>query len=158
MTSTPTTSRRSGARFARHSCWPLPLVFGHVSTGLIVFVDSVLAGRHSATTLAAVAVGSAIWSVAIMVLIGILLALPPTVSQLDGAGRRRDIARVFRQAVWLALGLSALLFAFMSLAGWMLPALGIAQPRSSLMRAAFLHGIRWALPRARALLPACAIE
>ena len=38
----------------------LPLVFGHVSTGLIGFVDSVLAGRHGANTLAAVAVGVAV--------------------------------------------------------------------------------------------------
>lgn len=123
----------------------LPLIFGHVSTGLIGFVDSVLAGRHSANTLAAVAVGSALWSVAIMVLIGVLLALPPTVSQLDGAGRRDEVAATFRQAAWLALGLSMLLFAFLSLAGWMLPAMGIA-PEIQPGARAFLFGIRWGVP------------
>lgn len=123
----------------------LPLIFGHVSTGLIGFVDSVLAGRHSANTLAAVAVGSALWSVAIMVLIGVLLALPPTVSQLDGAGRRAEIAPAFRQGLWLALGLSALLFAFLTAAGWMLATIGIA-PEIQPGARAFLHGIRWGVP------------
>jgi len=123
----------------------LPLIFGHVSTGLIGFVDSVLAGRHSANTLASVAVGSALWSVAIMVLIGVLLALPPTVSQLDGAGRRGEIAATFRQAVWLALGLALALFVFLSLAGWMLPAMGIA-PEIQPGARAFLDGIRWGVP------------
>src|SRR5687768_17165755 len=76
----------------------VPLVLGHVSAGMISLVDSVLAGRHGANTLASVAVGTALWSMAIIVLIGVLLAVPPTVSQLDGAGRRAEIAPAFRQA------------------------------------------------------------
>ncbi len=123
----------------------LPLVFGHVSTGLIGFVDSVLAGRHGANTLAAVAVGAALWSVAIMVLIGVLLALPPTISQLDGAGRRAQVATTFRQGVWLALMLATVLFAFLSLAAANLDWIGIAPEIQSDARA-FLHGIRWGVP------------
>jgi len=123
----------------------LPLILGHVSTGLIGFVDAVLAGRHSANTLASVAVGAAIWSVAIMVLIGILLALPPSVSQLDGAGRRHEIGPLFRQGVWLALGLSAGLFAFLSLAGYGFEPMGIAAEIQGGARD-FLHGIRWGVP------------
>ena len=85
----------------------LPLIFGHVATGMIGFVDSVLAGRHSANTLAAVAVGTALWSVVAIVLVGVLLAVPPSVSQLVGAGRRAEVSTLFRQTVWLALGLAA---------------------------------------------------
>lgn len=123
----------------------LPLVFGHVSTGLIGFVDSVLAGRHGADTLAAVAVGAALWSVAIMVLIGVLLALPPTISQLDGAGRRAQVATTFRQGIWLGLGLSLLLFGFLSLAAANLDWIGIA-PEIRPGARAFLDGIRWGVP------------
>lgn len=123
----------------------LPLIFGHVSTGLIGFVDAVLAGRHSANTLASVAVGASIWSIAIIVLIGILLALPPSVSQLDGADRRSEIAPLFRQGVWLALGLSLLLFAFLSLAGLAFEPMGIAPEIQGGARD-FLHGIRWGVP------------
>ena len=39
----------------------------------------------------------------ILVNIGVLMAVPPTVSQLHGAGRRGEIGAVFRQALWLAL-------------------------------------------------------
>ena len=39
----------------------LPLVAGHLSTGLIGVVDSVIAGRHGTTTLAAVSVGTALF-------------------------------------------------------------------------------------------------
>lgn len=123
----------------------IPLIFGHVSTGLIGFVDAVLAGRHSANTLASVAVGASIWSIAIIVLIGILLALPPSVSQLDGAGRRSEIGPLFRQGLWLALALSLGLFAFLSLAGLAFEPMGIAPEIQGGARD-FLHGIRWGVP------------
>src|SRR5690606_8600845 len=77
----------------------LPLIFGHVATGMIGFVDSVLAGRHSANTLAAVAVGTALWSVVTIVLVGVLLAVPPSVSQLVGAGRKAEVPALFRQTL-----------------------------------------------------------
>ena len=52
--STPATVRgrelRSTAQLA------LPLVLGHVSTGLISFVDNVIAGHHGTRTLASVTV------------------------------------------------------------------------------------------------------
>ena len=38
----------------------LPLVLGHVSTGLISFVDNVIAGHHGTDTLAAVTIGTAL--------------------------------------------------------------------------------------------------
>src|SRR5678816_1685668 len=91
-----------------------PLVIGHLSTGLIGFVDSVIAGHHGTATLAAVAVGTALFWLPMMVPMGTLMALPPSVSQLDGAGRRDEIAPLFRQALWLAAAPGLLLFAFLS--------------------------------------------
>ena len=60
----------------------LPLVAGQLAAVGMNVVDSLLAGRHGATTLAGVAVGSALWSVVILILIGVLMAIPPSVSQL----------------------------------------------------------------------------
>lgn len=122
-----------------------PLVLGHVATGLIGFVDAVLAGRHSANTLAAVAVGSAFWSLVMLVLVGVLLAVPPSVSQLNGAGRRGEIGALFRQALWLALGLGLAMFVLLSCAPLMLAPMGIAADvRPGAIE--FLHGIRWGVP------------
>ena len=136
-------------RFAREvrtsAMLAAPLVLGHLSTGLIGFVDSVIAGHHGTRTLAAVAVGTALFWLPMMVPMGTLMALPPTVSQLDGAGRRDEIGPVFRQALWLSIGLGVVLFAFLSLVTFALAPMGIAADiRPGAI--AFLHGIRWGVP------------
>ena len=122
-----------------------PLVVGHVSTGLIGFVDAVLAGHHGTTTLAAVSVGTALFWLPMMIPMGTLMALPPSVSQLAGAGRHGEIGPLFRQSLWLAAGLGVVLFAFLSLAVFALEPMGIAaeiRPGA----AEFLRGIRWGVP------------
>ena len=122
-----------------------PLIAGHLSTGLIGFVDSAIAGHHGTATLAAVAVGTARFWLPMMVPMGTLMALPPSVSQLDGSGRRDLIGPLFRQALWLAALLGLLLFAFLSVAGAALAPMGIAADvRPGAL--AFLHGIRWGVP------------
>ena len=73
------------------------------------------------------------------------MALPPSVSQLDGAGRRDEIAPLWRQSLWLAIGLGALLFALITVLPWMLGPMGIAAdivPGAS----DFLQAIRWGIP------------
>jgi MATE family multidrug resistance protein len=122
-----------------------PLVAGHVSTGLIGFVDSSIAGQHGTDTLAAVAVGTALFWLPMMVPMGTLMAMPPAVSQLDGAGRREEIGPLFRQALWLAAGLGLLMFAFLTFVPAALAPFGIA-PGIVPGATAFLHGIRWGVP------------
>ncbi len=136
-------------RFARElratATLALPLVLGHVSTGLINFVDNVIAGHHGTRTLASVTVGTALLWLPMMVPIGTLIALTASVSQLDGAGRRREIAPLFRQALWLGLGLGLLMFAFLSAVPLALDAFGIAAdiiPGAT----AFAHAVRWGVP------------
>lgn len=122
-----------------------PLVLGHVATGLIGFVDNVLAGHHGTATLAAVTVGTALWWLPMLIPMGTLLAVPASVSQLDGAGRRDEIGPLFRQALWLAVVLGVVVFAFLSLVVHALAPMGIAaeiRPGAT----AFLHGIRWGAP------------
>ena len=122
-----------------------PLVAGHVATGMIGLVDGLIAGRHGTGTLAAVSVGTALFWLPIMIPMGTLMALPPTVSQLDGAGRRGEIGAVFRQAMWLAALLGALMFALLTAAVHLLEPMGIAaeiRPGA----ADFLRGIRWGVP------------
>jgi MATE family multidrug resistance protein len=122
-----------------------PLVVGHLSTGLIGFVDSVIAGHHGTATLASVAVGTALFWLPMMVPMGTLMSLPPSVSQLDGAGRRDEIGPLFRQALWVSAGLGVLLFAFLSVVGVALAPMGIAADvRPGTL--AFLRGIRWGVP------------
>ena len=122
-----------------------PLVAGHVSAGLIGFVDSVIAGHYNTATLAAVAVGTALFWLPVMIPMGTLMSLPPAVSQLDGAGRRAEIGPLFRQGLWLAAALGVLLWAFLSVAVLALEPMGIA-PETRPGAEAFLRGIRWGVP------------
>lgn len=139
----------SGPRFrhevGRTATLAAPLVAGHLSTGLIGFVDSVIAGHHGTDTLAAVAVGTALFWLPMMVPMGTLMSVPPAVSQLDGSGRRAEVGALFRQALWLAAGLGVLLFGFMTVVVHALEPLGIA-PGIVPGATAFIHGIRWGVP------------
>jgi len=130
---------RASARLAA------PLIAGHLSTGLIGLVDAVIAGRHGTATLAAVSVGTALFWLPLLVPMGTLIAVPASVSQLDGAGRREEIGPLFRQALWLALALGLGMFVFLSLLPSALPWLGIA-PEIRPGAAAFVSGIRWGAP------------
>ena len=89
----------------------LPLVTGQLSAIGMNVIDAMLAGHLDAHTLGAVAVGTSVWSLALVAAIGVMLALPPSVAQLNGAGRTTEIGPLFRQALWLALILGALLWA-----------------------------------------------
>ncbi len=130
---------RTSARLAA------PLIAGHISTGLIGLVDALIAGRHGTDTLAAVSVGTALFWLPLLLPMGTLIALPASVSQLDGAGRRGEIGPLFRQALWLALLLGLGMFAFLSAVPLALEAFGIA-PEIRPGATAFVHGIRWGVP------------
>ena len=136
---------RLGRELRATALLALPLILGHVSTGLISFVDNVIAGHHGTLTLASVTVGTALLYLPMMVPLGTLIALTASVSQLDGAGRREQIGPLFRQALWLSLGLGLVMFVFLSAAPRLLEGFGIAAdiiPGAT----AFCHAVRWGAP------------
>ena len=106
---------RASARLAT------PLVLGQLSAIGMNAVDALLAGHFDAHTLAVVAVATSVWSLAIVAAIGVMLAVPPSVAQLNGAGRRADIGPLFAQAIWLALGLGLVIGLAIHFAGPLLP-------------------------------------
>lgn len=79
-----------------------PLVAGQLAAFGMNVVDTLMSGWLSPATLAAVALGSTAWMGLALFVVGTLLALPPFVSQLVGAGRRREAGPVTWQAFWLA--------------------------------------------------------
>jgi len=120
----------------------LPLVLGHLSAGLIAFVDNVIAGRHHTDTLSAVSIGTALLWLPMLVPIGTLIAVTASVSQLHGAGREREIGPLFRQGIWLSAALGAGMFVFLTIAPMLLPALGTV-PEIVPGAQAFLAAVRW---------------
>jgi len=87
-----------------------PLVIGQLTSFGMNFVDTVMAGRIGTIDLGAIAIGSSVWSAGFLFVLGVLMAVSATVSQLDGAGRDRQVGEFVRQALWLSVGLGALLF------------------------------------------------
>ena len=80
----------------------LPLITGQVATMLTGVVELVLAGHLGAHVLGAVAIGNSIWGMAVISMAGLMMAVSPSIAQLDGARRRGEAAPLFCQALWLA--------------------------------------------------------
>ncbi|TEA62542.1 MATE family efflux transporter [Pseudomonas sp. CH235] len=130
----------------RATAWlSLPLVIGHLCAGLIAFVDNLIAGNHGTDTLAAVTLGTALLWLPMLVPIGTLIALTASVARLHGAERTDEIGPIFRQAMWLALFMGGLMFAFLSLVPHLLAPAGIA-PEIIPGAQAFLQAVRWGSP------------
>ena len=123
----------------------LPLMLGQLSAVGMNVVDVLLAGHFNPATLAAVAVGTNIWSLALVAAIGVMLALPPSVAQLAGAGERGAIGALFRQALWMAFVLGMALWFGVRHASPLLRAIGID---ASIVddTQQFLRAISWGAP------------
>ncbi len=88
----------------------LPVIIGNVTGFGMNFVDTVMAGRldNEEIALAALGTGGALWSAILMFVLGTLMAVQPSVAQLDGAGQKDRVGVVTRQALWLAILLIAM--------------------------------------------------
>lgn len=124
----------------------LPLIGGQLAAFSWTIVDIVLAGHLGAAVLGAVAVGSNIVGLAIMAVMGLMMALPPSVAQLDGAGRRAEVAALFRQAAYLALAAGTLLGLLVWGCGPYLARLAGVDPALLPGIDAFLQGVWPAVP------------
>lgn len=122
-----------------------PLVLAQLCAIGMNVVDAVLAGHLGAHTLGAVAVGTSVWTLAIVAAIGVMLALPPTVSQLAGAREHERIGPLFRQALWLALALGLALFVAVRHAQPLLDLIGV-DPAIMADTLGFLRAVSWGAP------------
>ena len=81
----------------------LPILLAQVAQNSMGIVDTIMSGRVSAADMAAISVGASIWLPLILFGQGLLLALPPTISYLNGAAQRHLIAHQVRQGLWIVL-------------------------------------------------------
>ena len=123
----------------------LPLVLAQLAAVGTNVVDALLSGHFSAHVLGAVAVGTSVWTLAIVSGIGVMMAVPPSVAQLDGAGRRAEVGAVFRQALWLAVVLGVLLWFGVRHAEPLVDLIGVT-PSLRHDVGQFLRAISWGAP------------
>ncbi len=122
-----------------------PLILGQIASMAIGFVDSVMAGRIDALALAAVAIGNAVWIAGLLFIIGVLMAIPPHISQLAGAGRVRETGAYLHQATFLAIALALGFFLFLRSAA---PILNFTHVDPEIIPVAlgYLDAISWGAP------------
>ncbi|CNC47078.1 MULTISPECIES: MATE family efflux transporter [Yersinia pseudotuberculosis complex] len=124
----------------------IPVVIAQLSQTAMGVVDTIMAGSVSATDMAAVAVGTSIWLPAILFGHGLLLALTPTVAQLNGSGRRNQIAHQVRQGFWLALCVSVLIMLVLYNSDHVIKQMDNIDPVLAQKAVGFLHAIMWGVP------------
>lgn len=124
----------------------IPVIIAQVALTAMGFVDTVMAGGYSATDMAAVAIGTSIWFPAILFGHGLLLALTPTVAQLNGSGRRHRIAHQVGQGFWLAGIISVLLMVALWNAGHIINAMDNVDPELAEKAVAYLRALLWGAP------------
>jgi len=81
----------------------LPMIFTQLSQMGMGVADAVMAGQVGAVDMAGVSLGGSLYWPLMLATSGLIMAVTPSVSQLDGAGRTGETGEVVRQALWLAL-------------------------------------------------------
>lgn len=124
-----------------------PVMIGMLASFSMNFVDTVMAGRlpQGEVALAALATGGALWSAMLMLVLGLLMAVQPSVAQLDGAGRFEEAGAVTRQGFWIALALGMPFFALLSNGGIILRALEV-DPSIIPTSIKYLKALAWGAP------------
>jgi len=123
-----------------HLTWPMLVAqLAVMANGVI---DTVMAGRLSAVDLAAVGIGASIYITIFVTVTGVLLALPPTVAQLHGAGRYEAIGEEVRQSAWLALFLAVVAVVLLRHPGPLLEFSRLTPEVETKVRA-YLYALSW---------------
>lgn len=129
----------------------LPIIAGNLAGLGMGFVDTIMAGRLGATALGAVSIGGAVWSAVFLFVLGTSMALPPAVAQLDGANQQGQAGVVGRQALWISLFLTLILFGVCRVAQPLLEWVGVD---SAIIPIAseYLKALSWGAPAVCAFL------
>lgn len=100
-----------------------PIFISQLAMSGMGLADIIMAGLVSDDDVSAIAVSNSIYFPLFLFVIGILNAITPTVSYLNGSGQRQLIAHQIRQGVWIVLFLSIPLSAIYLSSGLILQAM-----------------------------------
>ncbi|MEM7000839.1 MAG: MATE family efflux transporter [Pseudomonadota bacterium] len=123
----------------------LPLMGAQMAQMGMGVVDAVMAGQYSSTDLAGVALGGSIFWPIMLLMMGLLQAITPTVSQLHGAGKIEQTGEVIRQGLWLALAGGAVAFVILHQIGVVYDWVGV-DPNAAPISVAYLKYCAYGLP------------
>ena len=100
---TPTQTSKYTLEIRRLFHIALPLMGAQLAQMGMGVSDAIMAGQYNSADLAGVALGgSLLWPVMLLIM-GLIQAVTPTVAQLNGRKDYKEIGEVIRQGLWMAL-------------------------------------------------------
>ena len=111
------------------SIWALawPMLVGQIATVGMGVADVAMTGHVSAAELAAVSLGASVWSIVLVTVMGVMMAINTVVAHEMGAANYRLIPHSVRQALWMGLGVGVLGCAAANLATLLFDHIGLDQ-------------------------------
>ncbi|WP_317205449.1 MATE family efflux transporter [Janthinobacterium sp.] len=137
----------SAIRAEASSLWRLawPMLIGQLATVGMGVADVAMSGHASAEELAAVSLGASIWSIVLVTVLGIMMAINSIVAHEVGAARTARVPHIVRQSLWKALGVGLLACLAANLATLVFDHLYLA-PSVNAKATLFVHIISSGLP------------
>jgi MATE family multidrug resistance protein len=127
--------------------WQLawPMLIGQLATVGMGVSDVAMTGHVSAGDLAAVSLGASVWSIIIVTVMGLIMAINAVVAHEAGAGNNARIPHVVRQALWKATGIGVLAFVVANASTYLFDVLAL-EDDVHVKATSFVHVISFGLP------------
>ncbi|MCO4320197.1 MATE family efflux transporter [Aliidiomarina quisquiliarum] len=122
-----------------------PILVAQLTQMMMGVVDTLMSGRVGAVDLAAVAVGSAIWTPLTLLIFGLGMALAPVISHYHGAGDNSQMSRYVQQALYTCIIGALITGTLIYLAPYFLAMMDV-EPAFRTMTLKYLRFIMWGLP------------
>ena len=114
-------------------------------------IDTIMSGHVGTADLAAIAIGSSLWTPIWLFVAGVMVAFTPQVAQLVGAGKKDKVGNILGTAIILGMGLGVLtgilLYIFGPLLSYLLP-----DPISAQLMKDYIQAVSFGLPAAGGFL------
>ena len=127
--------------------WQLswPVLIGQLATVGMGVADVAMTGHVSAEELAAVSLGASVWSIILITVMGVMMAINSVVAHEIGAGQFGSIGHTVRQALWKGLGVGLVACVVANLATLIFDHIGLDADVNANAKM-FLHVISLGLP------------
>ena len=122
-----------------------PMLVGQLATVGMGVADVAMTGHVSAAELAAVSLGASVWSIILVTVMGVMMAINTVVAHETGAAEFARIPHVVRQSLWEGLGVGLVACLATNLATLVFDHIGLA-PAVNANASLFLHVISLGMP------------
>ncbi|MES2015755.1 MAG: MATE family efflux transporter [Pseudomonadota bacterium] len=122
-----------------------PMLLGQLATVGMGVADVAMTGHVSAAELAAVSLGASVWSIILVTVMGVMMAINTVVAHETGAAEFDRIPHVVRQALWKGAGVGLLACLATNLATLVFDHIGL-EPAVNANATMFVHVISLGMP------------